>query len=93
MRYLSTTLISFPFVGLICMKRTRLLRRVARGVSRIYFYTLWLFWLDAYFREKHIGKEREIHCYAAASHRTAYFMRAGHTRLISHKDAIEEYVF
>lgn len=60
MRYLSATLISFPFVGLIYMERaTRLLRRVARGVSHICFYTFWLLQLDTYFPEKHMHRKRE----------------------------------
>lgn len=63
------------------MKRTRLLRRVARGVSHICFYTFWLFWLDAFSRKTYASEKREIR-YAAA-----YFV---HAINISRKDAIEE---
>lgn len=79
------------------MERARLLRRVARGVSHICFYTppLRLLRLDTYFCEKHMHRKRERNLLLRGrivSHRTAYFVRASHVRLISCKDAIEEHV-
>lgn len=72
------------------MKRARLLRRVARGVSHICFYTLRLLQLDTYFRENTcIRKKREIRCVTRPHCILHAPVMCG---LISRKDAIEEHV-